>query len=126
MSELCYKNDYQINNNFDDEKNNNNNNKNEQIKLSQLIDIKNDEMCKYGHGGYMNFKDKGKLILDNKCIQCSSINGRKYCLDCSSYNKNDVFASSFGIGIKSSDVQEHIYCINCRKTNSEIIKKKKK
>eukprot|EP01084_Bolivina_argentea_P005345 10096_1 len=43
MSELCYKNDYQIDNKFDDEKKNNNNNysiENDENQLSQLIDIK--------------------------------------------------------------------------------------
>eukprot|EP01084_Bolivina_argentea_P147080 257378_1 len=126
MSELCYENDDQINtsNHLDDEKKNNNNNysiENDENQLSQLIDIKEKEMCKYGH--HM-FKDGKYLILDNKCIQCSSMNGRKYCMTCSTYDKNDIFASARGKGISSSDVKEHIYCINCRKTNSETIKKR--
>eukprot|EP01084_Bolivina_argentea_P184526 318253_1 len=81
-------------------------------------------MCKYGHGGFGNFKDEKDLIGDIKCIQCSSMNERAYCLDCSSYDKNDGLTSILGVGINSSDVKEHIYCINCRKTNSEIIKKR--
>eukprot|EP01084_Bolivina_argentea_P264615 448275_1 len=33
-----------------DEKQNNKQNNNKQKKLSQLIDVNNNEMCKYGHG----------------------------------------------------------------------------
>eukprot|EP01084_Bolivina_argentea_P151160 263868_1 len=52
MSELCYDNDEQIND-FDEKNNDNNNNiKNKQIKISQLINIKNNQMCKYGHGNF--------------------------------------------------------------------------
>eukprot|EP01084_Bolivina_argentea_P256806 432529_1 len=89
MSELCYENEDQINNHLDDEKKNNNNNysiENDENQLSQLINIKKKAMCKYGHYWFNDEKD---LISDNKCIQCSSMNGRKYCNTCSTYDKND-------------------------------------
>eukprot|EP01084_Bolivina_argentea_P184523 318250_1 len=117
MSELCYQNDQQITNDFDDEKKIDHH-KRKQIKTSQLINIKNNEMCTYGHGYFLHNKD---IILDTKCIQCSSMIERKYCLDCSHYDKNDWSASVFGA---DTDIKQHIYCVNCRKTNSDIIKKR--
>eukprot|EP01084_Bolivina_argentea_P147081 257380_1 len=107
MSELCDQNDDEIGDN---------NNKNEVIKISQLINTKYTEMCKYGHGWLQDEKDN---ILDNKCIQCSSMIERKYCIVC--LNRNDPWAL-LGSDVKSSDVKKHIYCIDCRKTNAQTIK----
>eukprot|EP01084_Bolivina_argentea_P082167 148787_1 len=45
--------------------------------------------------------------------------GRKYCLDCSSYHKNHIYAS-----IELSDIKQHIYCIKCRKQNAETIRER--
>eukprot|EP01084_Bolivina_argentea_P158934 276824_1 len=103
MYDICYK-----NNNEHEQKINNNNNKNEskEPRLSQLINIEKKQMCKFGHTHFRYADAYGKhVMLDNKCVQCQSMIDRKYCLDCSSYNKNDGWASFNGTGIDSSDVK---------------------
>eukprot|EP01083_Nonionella_stella_P252171 869188_1 len=127
-SEFSWKimyNEYKYNNKNDKNDNNNKNglnydekeNENKKIKqnqrLSQLINVKNDEMCQYGHG---EFDDDEDDIVDSKCIICGSMDERKYCDDCVRYDEDRTgkdWKDLYGL---------HIYCKDCRIKNGENIK----
>eukprot|EP01083_Nonionella_stella_P252172 869190_1 len=119
-------NEYKYNNKNDKNDNNNKNglnydekeNENKKIKqnqrLSQLINVKNDEMCQYGHGGYF-YGDKNKIV-DSKCIVCGSMDETEYCQDCVWYDEDRTgkdWKDLYGL---------HIYCKDCRIKNGENIK----
>eukprot|EP01084_Bolivina_argentea_P021293 39553_1 len=99
-------------NEYDEKENNYNNNKkqnNKQEKLSQLIDVNNNKMCKYGHGTYwMNCEDK--------CIICGSKKEIKYCYDCYLYAKDK--------GNHYPDSSDYSYCSDCQIKNGENIQKR--
>eukprot|EP01084_Bolivina_argentea_P264837 448756_1 len=82
-------------------------------RLSQLIDVNDDEMCQYGHGYFVGNKDR---IGDSKCIICGSMDERECCLDCVMYDRDRTgkdFKDLYGL---------HIYCKDCRIKNGENIK----
>eukprot|EP01083_Nonionella_stella_P286439 975013_1 len=124
MHQLCYKNNGNNGNNENEEKiNENNKNQSENDShLSQLIDISRKEMCNVGHWCFREtdyFDDEEDLILNNKCIKCGSKIERKYCYDCASIKNNDSSAN-----INPSDVEGNVYCLDCRESNAEMIKKR--
>eukprot|EP01084_Bolivina_argentea_P265718 450518_1 len=91
---------------------NNNNEKNEQCRISQLTDVRYTQMCKYGHGTW--YDNSYFMKCTQKCIQCGSMEGRKYCNDCCWYDG--------GNGYNSRIVSRHVYCEECRKINAVHIK----
>eukprot|EP01084_Bolivina_argentea_P203848 348098_1 len=104
-------------NNYDekqDEKQNETKQINKNERISQLVNTKYNEMCKYGHGQYWD-NDK-KRIGDNKCIMCDSIEERKCCVDCFYYDRDRT-------GNDRKDlIPLHTYCKECRIANSKNIK----
>eukprot|EP01084_Bolivina_argentea_P149869 261750_1 len=102
-----------------DEKQNENNKINNKInkkdRISQLIDTKYDEMCRFGHGFFVDNKED---IGDSKCIKCGSMNERKHCLDCIYYDRD--------MCINACERYKHVYCKQCRIENAKNIKNRLK
>eukprot|EP01084_Bolivina_argentea_P095377 171492_1 len=112
MYELCYQNEEENKQEIVDEKTK----EDYQTHISQLIDTRHAQMCKYGHGW---FRDED--IGNDKCIQCSSMKGIKYCNDCYEHKENSFLAF---LGMGSNDFSKYIYCENCRLSNAETIKQR--
>eukprot|EP01084_Bolivina_argentea_P276548 471889_1 len=98
----------------DEKEDNNDNTEQKQIKLSQIINTKKKEMCRYGHG-YL--RDTESYIKDSNCSQCGSMEQRKYCRDCYLYDRDRIGESSAVTFIPS-----HTYCPECQVNNAQKIK----
>eukprot|EP01084_Bolivina_argentea_P121860 215974_1 len=84
------------------------NNANNNGQLSQLINVKHNSMCNYGHGLDSPIHRKN----DWKCIVCGSKNGTGCCEDCYRIDKYD-----------DDDLPLFCYCRNCANNNAIGIKK---
>eukprot|EP01084_Bolivina_argentea_P095376 171489_1 len=112
MYELCYQNEEENKQEIVDEKTK----EDYQTHISQLTDTRHTQMCKYGHGRFKRYKG------NDRCIRCSSMEGRRYCNDCYEHKENSGFAAFFGRD--SKDYSKYIYCKNCRLSNAETIKQR--
>eukprot|EP01084_Bolivina_argentea_P022828 42457_1 len=80
-----------------------------QERISQLIDEKNKQMCKLGHGEWADDVEEA-----NKCVSCGSKKEIKCCCDCWNY-------TTFNKGNDNPNDSDFIYCSDCRISNGKKI-----
>eukprot|EP01084_Bolivina_argentea_P218881 371345_1 len=93
-----------------DANNNNKNNKKEkEVRISQLINENNKEMCKEGHGKWheIDFKE------EDKCISCGSKKEIQFCWDCYVYARTNEHMDQ--------NPSAYSYCSDCRIRNGKNI-----